>query len=109
MVWSATVYTVGDSVLSEPGVPNVCVRLCVSLCVSASEHVAVKCLFAMLPVCSCNSVSCILLYLVAVYVKIYEQPSVICYLCKEEAGSTFSPSCIQSTLFAFGLSVIEQA
>ena len=85
VVRSATVYTVRDMSGSRR------VLVCVCMCVSVCEHVAVKCLFVMLPVCSCNSVSCILLYLVAVYVKIYEQPSVICYLCKEEASSTFSP------------------
>lgn len=46
------------------------------------QCVAVECLLAVFPVCSCNSVSYIPLYLVAVYAQIYWEPSVICYLCK---------------------------
>jgi len=86
----------------------VCVCLCVWLCVC--EHVAVKCLFSILPVCSWNSVSYILLYLVAFYVKIHEQP--ICHLLslqRESQQHLFLEFCIQKHFcFSFSLSVIKQ-
>lgn len=61
------------------------ILLCVYMCVFMCERVAVKCLFAVLLFCSCNSVSNIPLYLVAVYV-IKKAVEPICHLLSMQIG-----------------------